>query len=75
MVPKKDGSLSIVQYFCQLNSKSQDDRYDTKDINECFGDIGCTWSTIFTTLDLTQGIWQMPLTEQTKHLTALMVPR
>ena len=74
LVPKKDGGLRVVQDFRALNLNSQDDRYSMKDVAECIGDIGRAGSTIFSTLDLTSGFWQMPLTPESRHLTAFSVP-
>jgi hypothetical protein len=74
MVPKKDGSLRVVQDFRELNAASHDDRYSMKTVIECIGDIGRAKSTIFSTLDLTHGFWQMPLEEQSRNLTAFSMP-
>jgi len=65
-VAKKTGrktgkGLRIVQDFRELNEHLHIDKYSMKEINECIGDIGLANSTIFTTLDLTSGFWQMPL--------------
>jgi hypothetical protein len=73
-VPKKDGSLRIVQDFRELNKHSYMDKYSMKEINECIGDIGRAKSTIFTTLDLTSGFWQMPLEEHSRAPTAFTIP-
>jgi hypothetical protein len=47
-----------------------DDRYSINDVNECIGDIRRAGSSIFSTLDLTSGFWQMTLDKQSQHLTA-----
>jgi len=46
-----------------------------KEITECIGDIGCANSTIFSTLDLTSGFWQMQLDEKSQPLMAFTIPR
>jgi hypothetical protein len=73
-VLKKDGSLRIVQDFRELNKHSYMDKYSMKEINECIGDIGRAKSTIFTTLDLTSGFWQLPLEEHSRPPTAFTTP-
>lgn len=45
-----------------------------KEISECIGDIGRANSTIFSTIDLTSGFWQMPIATTDRHLTAFTVP-
>jgi len=74
-VPKKQGQgLRIVQDFRELNQNSHIDKYSMKEITECIGDIGRADSTIFTTLDLTSGFWQMQLDEDSQKLTAFTIP-
>jgi hypothetical protein len=66
-VPKKQGQgLRFVQDFRELNQNSHIDKYSMKEITECISDIGGAKSTIFTTLDLTSGFWQMQLDEDSK---------
>ena len=45
-----------------------------KEINECIGEIGKAGSTIFSTLDLTSGFWQMPMHPKDSHLMAFTIP-
>jgi hypothetical protein len=74
-VPKKQGQgLRVVQDFCELNNHSHINKYSMKEITECIGDIGRANSTIFSTLDLTSGFWQMQLDEKSQHLTAFTIP-
>jgi hypothetical protein len=74
-VPKKQGQgLRIVQDFRELNNHSHIDKYSMKEITECIGDIGRANSTIFSTLDLTSGFWQMKLDEDSQPLTAFTIP-
>ena len=45
-----------------------------KDVQECISEIGRAGSTIFTTLDLTSGFWQMALEPKSRPYTAFTVP-
>ena len=45
-----------------------------KEINKCIGDIGRANLSIFTTLDLTSGFWQMKLEPESQPLTAFTIP-
>jgi hypothetical protein len=74
-LPKKQGKgLRIVQDFGELNNHSHIDKYSMKEITECIGDIGRANCTIFPTLDLTSGFWQMQLDKDSQPLTAFTIP-
>ena len=75
VVPKKEpGQFRFVQDFRKLNQNSLDDKYCMKDVSECIGEIGRAGSTIFSTLDLTSGFWQMPLEKASREYTAFTIP-
>jgi hypothetical protein len=74
-VPKKGGNgYRIVQDFRELNQKSLMNKYTMKDIHEYIGGIGWSEFTIFSTLDLTSGFWQMPLHSELIPKMALTLP-
>jgi len=61
------------QDFRELHNHSHIDKYSMKEITECIGDIGRANSTIFSTLDLTSGFWQMQLDEKSQPPTAFTI--
>jgi hypothetical protein len=44
-----------------------------KDVSECIGEIGRSGSTIFSTIDLTSGFWQMLLQPKSRPYTAFTI--
>ncbi len=44
-----------------------------KSVEECISNIGRSGSTIFSTLDLSSGFWQLPLAPKSQKLTAFTV--
>ena len=73
-VAKKNGGIRLVQDFRALNAQSHLDKYSMKDVSECIGDIGRSGSTIFSTLDLTGGFWQLVLQPKSRPYTAFTLP-
>jgi len=74
VVPKKDGTLRVVQDFRALNTQTHVDKYSMHDVTECVNQIGRAGSTIFSTLDLTSGFWQMMLEPKSQNCTAFTIP-
>jgi len=73
-VAKKNGGIRLVQDFRALNAQTYMDKYSMKDVSECIGDIGRSGSTLFTTIDLTGGFWQLLLQPRCRPYTAFTVP-
>ena len=73
-VRKKDGGLRVVLDYRKLNAKTLPDRYSIRGVDECIREVGYSGSTIFSTLDLTAGFWQMKLQPAARPYTAFTVP-
>jgi hypothetical protein len=73
-VMKKDGNIRLLQDFRALNNQSYTDKYSMKDMSECIGEIGQSGSTLFSTIDLTAGFWQMILYPRARPYTAFTMP-
>ena len=73
VVKKKDGSFRLVQDFRALNQQTYIDKYSMRDVTDCIHEIGRSGSTIFSTIDLTSGFWQMVLEPKSRPLTAFTV--
>ena len=74
VVKKKDGGLRIVQDFRAINQQTLVDKYSMRDVQECIDEIGRAGSTIFSTIDLTSGFWQMMLNPECRKYTAFTLP-
>ncbi len=72
-VMKTDGNVRLVQDFRALNNQSYTDKYSMKDVSECIGEIGRSSSALFSTIDLTEGFWQMILHPRARPYTAFTV--
>lgn len=72
LVPKKDGTLRFCIDFRYLNSVSKFDCYPTPRISDLIDRLG--QSKYLTTIDLAKGYWQIPLTLQSRELTAFRTP-
>ena len=73
-VAKKNGGIRLVQDFQALNAETHIKKYSMKDVSECIGEIRCSGSCLFTTIDLTGGFWQMLLQPKSRPYTAFTVP-
>jgi hypothetical protein len=73
-VNKKDGGMRINQDFRAINQNTHVDKYSMQDVQECTDEIGRMGSSIFSTIDLTSGFWQMMLNPECRKYTAFTLP-
>ena len=72
MVPKPDRTFRFCNDFRRLNKVSEFDVYPIARVDELIEQLGP--ARFLTTLDLTKGYWQVPLTRTTREKTAFASP-
>ncbi len=72
MVPKPDGTLRFCNDFRRLNEVSEFDGYPMPRVDELLDRLGR--ARYMSTLDLTKGYWQVPLSDDAKPKTAFSTP-
>ncbi|XP_069502965.1 uncharacterized protein [Ambystoma mexicanum] len=72
LVPKPDGSVRFCMDFRKLNEISKFDAYPMSRIEDLLNNLGK--AKFLTTIDLTKGYWQVPLSAADKEKTAFATP-
>ena len=71
LVPKSNGSYRFCVDFRRLNAVTKKNATPMPHFDEIFSEI--SGATVFSTLDLLSGFWQVPLTHRARELTAFTV--
>ena len=72
LVPKPDGTYRFCNDFRKLNEASAFDAYPMPRVDELIEQLGP--ARFISTLDLTKGYWQVPLTKRSREKTAFATP-
>uniref|UniRef100_A0A8C1LM62 Gypsy retrotransposon integrase-like protein 1 n=1 Tax=Cyprinus carpio TaxID=7962 RepID=A0A8C1LM62_CYPCA len=72
LVPKTDGSVRFCVDYRKVNAVSKFDAYPMPRVDELLDRLGT--ARFYSTLDLTKGYWQIPLSPMTKEKTAFTTP-
>ncbi len=73
LVSKKDGSYRPVIYFRKVNALTVPDHYPLPVLSELLQPIG-KHNTVFTSLDLLSGFWQIPMHNKSREMTIFPTP-
>ena len=72
LVNKKDSTTRMCVDYRRLNAASLSDAYPMPRIEDLIDGLGK--AKFITTLELSQGYWQVPMAEEARHLTAFTTP-
>ncbi len=72
LVPKTDGSIRFCVDYRKVNAVSKFDAYPMPRVDELLDRLGAV--RFYSTLDLTKGYWQIPLSPLSKEKTAFTTP-
>ena len=73
LVPKNDGTTRFCVDYRQVNQVTVKDRYPLPLIQDIFDQLG--GATVFSTMDMRSGFWQLPMHEQSIEKTAFVCHR
>jgi hypothetical protein len=74
MAAKMNGGIQLVYDFWSLDANTHTNKYSMKDVSECISDSSQSGRTIFTTINLTAGFWQLLFHLRACPYTAFTVP-
>ena len=72
LVPKPDGTFRMCTDYRKVNSATKRDLFPVPRMDACIDNIG--QEKYVTKFDLLKGVWQIPLTDRAKEISAFVAP-